>query len=101
MARLIYSGNFYFDGHYRFTQPGEYEVDEAKAQQLLADFPDQFAAVEGTQNQSEGARPTKSLSKMNRAELEAVAADIGLAVTEDLDTNQKLKEAIETRRTAK
>jgi hypothetical protein len=101
MARLRYTGNFYFDGHYRFTQPGDYEVDEAKAQQLLADFPDQFAAVEGTQKDSNGNAPVKSLSKMNRAELEAVAADIGLAVTEDLDTNQKLKEAIENKQTAK
>jgi hypothetical protein len=96
MQRLSYSGDFYFDGYYRFTEPGEYEVDDTKAQQLLADFPDQFKAMEGGQDPVDGQSPTKSLSKMNRAELEAVAGEVGVETSAN-QTNAELTEAIKAK----
>src|SRR5690349_15438782 len=96
--KLEFTGNHYHGGSYRFIEPGVYDVDEAKAEQLLADFPDQFAAAEGAQKAASEAQPTKSLAKMNRAELEAVAAEIGLDMTAEMDTNAKLKAAIEAHR---
>jgi len=93
--KLQFSGTHYHGGNYRFTEPGEYEVDEAKATQLLADYPDQFTAPEGTQSESKQTESTPNLSKATRAQLEALASEVGLAVSDDLDTNKKLKDAIE------
>lgn len=93
--KIQFTGTHYHGGNYRFTELGEYEVDEAKAMQLLADFPDQFKATESTQKNSKTSSDTLNLSKANREQLEAVAGDIGFTVTADMDTNAKLKAAIE------
>ncbi len=45
MTTLHYSGESYLAPGYAFTAPGDYEVPEDKAKQLLADFPEQFTAV--------------------------------------------------------
>lgn len=39
---------------------------------------------------------TDTATAHDRAQLEAVAAEIGLTVTDEMDTNKKLKEAIES-----
>ncbi len=95
MPQIEFTGTHYCGGAYRFTEPGIYEVDEAKATQLLVDFPDRFRVVEISQNGSQQPSDTPNLSKANRAQLEAVAAQIGLEATDQMDTNKKLKEAIE------
>lgn len=95
MPIVTFSGTYYNDTRHRFTRPGDYDVDDAKAKQLLADFPDQFAVAEGTQNDSGATDSTPNLSKMNRAQLEAVASDMGVEVTKEHDTNKKLQEAIQ------
>src|SRR5215203_2027139 len=94
MRSLSYSGNFYTDGNYRFTEPGIYEVDDAKAEQLLQDFPHQFTAVEGAQNDQNPSSPTSNLSKANSDQLKSFAAEIGLEITSEMDTNDKLRKAI-------
>jgi hypothetical protein len=45
----------------------------------------------------EDTKPALNLSKANRAQLEAVAGDMGLEVTDELDTNKKLAEAIKAK----
>lgn len=93
--KLTFIGNEYTGVGYRFDKPGEYEVDEAKAEQLLRDFPDQFASVDGDQKSEPEPKPV-NLSKMNRENLETHARSIGM--TQDLstyDTNKALIQAIE------
>ena len=91
--KLEFTGSFYNGDGYRFTEPGQYDVTDAKAKQLLSDFPDRFAAVEGTQKQQNDSSEGKSLSKMNKDELHAYAGEIGATVDEDM-TNRQLQEAI-------
>jgi hypothetical protein len=100
VAKIVFTGEYYNSLECQFRAPGSYEVSEAKAKQLLTDFPDQFEVLEGTQKTPTTENPTKPLSKMNRAELEAVAGEIGLEVTDAMDTNKKLVAAIEVHQLA-
>lgn len=109
-----------YRGHgHVFTEPGVYPVSDDTDRYLLADFPQWFEAIEdtkqnlasptpkqpdateGVQNVDDGKEPTKPLSKMNKDELEAYASEIGLEVTDEMDTNKKLKEAIEKQESKK
>jgi len=44
MSKIHFSGTHYRAPDYYFQAPGDYEVTDDKAQQLLRDFPDQFSA---------------------------------------------------------
>jgi hypothetical protein len=77
-------------------------MDRARIEQLTTKYGWQFeclenGASEATQQALSSTGKAKSLTKMNRTELEAIAAQIGLGVTAELDTNRKLKDAIELR----
>ncbi len=53
MTRLTVTGEFYASEEYTFTRPSVAEVCDAKATQLLRDFPYQFRAVPGTPDRAE------------------------------------------------
>ncbi len=42
MITIHFTGKTYHSTDYHFDELGSYEVDDAKAEQLLRDFPDQF-----------------------------------------------------------
>lgn len=44
--KLLFSGTAYTCSAFTLTQPGEVEVSDAKAQQLLTDFPELFSKIE-------------------------------------------------------
>jgi len=44
--KLHFSGSHYSCVAFTLTQPGEVEVSEEKAKQLLTDFPDVFSKIE-------------------------------------------------------
>jgi hypothetical protein len=48
MPFIRFTGTSYTAPKYNLEQPGVYEMDEIKADQVLADFPDQFERVEDT-----------------------------------------------------
>lgn len=99
------SDKVFVDGNITVLPTQVWTVDDpARIEQLTNQYGWQFENTEspqGAQKTSVPSETTKSLSKMNRAELEAVAADIGLEVTEDMDTNKKLKDAIEAQQRVK
>ena len=48
MTKLHFTGEFYSGEEYLFEQPGEVEVRDEKAEQLLQDFPEIFATIPAT-----------------------------------------------------
>jgi hypothetical protein len=54
--------------------------------------------VGGDEPTTDGEDAVKPLSRQNRTELEATAAAEGVEVTEELDTNKKLAEAVQAKR---
>ena len=51
---IHFSGERYIAPGLDFEYPGDYEVTEAKAAQLLADFPDRFSAVKAAPAKTSG-----------------------------------------------
>ncbi len=104
MTNIQFTGRVYHSTGYHFPGPGVYEVDEAKAQQLLADFPDQFSAVEGKRSESPKTEspdqaPDQNeepvLKEMKRGELEVYAADQGIENPSEYPNKDELIAAIE------
>ncbi|MDP9469068.1 MAG: Rho termination factor N-terminal domain-containing protein [Chloroflexota bacterium] len=108
MTKVHFTGRVYHSTGYHFPGPGLYEVDEAKAQQLFADFPDQFSAVEPeapetskttdqdqTQDQTQQHDEFPNLREMKRGELEAYAAEHGVEHPSEYPNKDELIVAIE------
>ncbi len=105
MIKIQFTGLVYHAPGYHFPAPGVYEVDEAKAQQILADFPDQFSTVEEEmpassktteQGQTEQQNEQPNLKEMKRSELEAYAADQGVENPSEYPNKEELIAAIES-----
>jgi hypothetical protein len=117
MTDLQFTGTFYLGGGLLCKKPGRYTTNDQFAQFLVAAYPREFALAEpeAAQNEPETAQTTKSEpnieqtlndspatqktmelpKKANREQLEAKAKEIGLVVTPEMDTNAKLRQAIE------
>ncbi len=104
MTKIHFTGRVYHGTGYHFPGPGTYEVDEAKAHQLLADFPDQFSTIEGKRSESPKTEsldqaPDQNevpmLKEMKRGELEAYAADQGIENPSEYPNKDELIAAIE------
>ncbi len=104
MTKVHFTGRVYHSTGYHFPSPGVYEVDEAKAQQILTDFPDQFSAVEpeapetsktGGQDQTQDQNELPNLREMKRGELEAYAAEHGVEHPSEYPNKDELIVAIE------
>jgi len=122
MTDVYFSGTFYLGGGLLCREPGRYTTNDAFAQFLVTTYPRDFSLAEPEDVQKESNHSTQvktpeteqkpaedmskvskteetpapvSLAKANRTQLEAMVADIGLDVTEELDTNAKLRQAIE------
>lgn len=87
---------------FRLVQPASVEVqtdspvsDEAAADTEEIETSTAANAPQAPESTPDNAKPAINLSKANRAQLEAVATDIGLEVTDEMNTNKSLKEAIE------
>jgi hypothetical protein len=66
MTKLHFSGESYFAPGYEFTGPGDYPIeDDAKAKQLLTDFPQLFTTAQEPEKQPKEAakEPTKEQDK--------------------------------------
>lgn len=111
MSKIHFTGTHYRAPDYYFQAPGDYEVTDDKAKQLLQDFPDQFS----TTSASEAPAATKPLVKtsqpvpvqqpapsdqpnfrdMKRAELNAYAKSHGVGNAEQLPNIDAVIAAIE------
>jgi len=102
MTDILSTGKFYLGGGIVCRKPGRYTTRDEFAQFLVATEGHQFAIAkeqtekpQGTHSEpSDNSAPVR-LSKMSRAQLEAVAAEIGLKVTDDIDSNAMIRHAIE------
>jgi hypothetical protein len=66
MTTLHFTGESYFAPGYEFTGPGDYSIkDDAKAAQLLADFPQLFSKASEPEKQPKEAakEPTQEQDK--------------------------------------
>ncbi len=104
MTNIQFTGRVYHSTGYHFPGPGIYEVEEAKAQQLLADFPDQFSTIESKapesskntdQDQTQDQNELPNLREMKRGELEAYAAEHGVEHPSEYPNKDELIAAIE------
>ncbi len=96
------SDQVFIDGNITVLPNQQWTVtDPHRIEQLTTQYGWQFECLESPQQAEEAPKATKSISKMNRAELEALANEVGLAVTDELDTNKKLQKAIEAQQKVK
>lgn len=110
MTTITFSGRQWIGAGVVYRKPGTYSVSDTLAAYLVENHPDEFSIndqaaeatdePEATQEPQTEPEQAKSLSKMNRTELEAVAAQIGLTVTEEHKTNKDLAEAIKAKQEA-
>lgn len=111
MSKIHFTGTHYRAPDYYFQAPGDYEVTDDKAQQLLQDFPDQFSTtsasetpaaskpvVEADQSPPVEAAPISeqpNFKDMKRVELNAYATQVGVKDADQLPSIDAIIAAIE------
>ncbi len=89
--KVLFTGRIYRSPDLTLTEPGEYDVSEAKGAQLVRDFPDTFESGEGPTIDSVASKSTSKSKKSKGGETVESALDAPGATPEQTETGAEAR----------